>query len=182
MEQRSQFEQKAPLIDPNGFGQYIIETVVKDDFDDCDVDIFIFGSFVNPSVSIDRNEHRSDIDVFIAVDQWSGPIADVGIFLFASDTETPQSFVDYCNQNNWTAADRPDREWQCSVNEAWERIPASARVILERSAQTAVYRNKQERETGLARTVDLFIGSKNQFKRTSEPNSRLHVWPSQQSH
>ena len=181
MENRKQFEKNAPLIEPYKFGQYIRETVIKDDFESCKIDIFLFGSMANPAVSIDRNEHLSDIDVFIVVDGWSGPIADVGIFLFASETETPQSFDDYCDKHNWGAADLQDREWECNVDEAWERISRPTQALLERSAQIAVFRNKKERQTGLARTVDLFIGSKHQFNRTSEPDARLHVWPSKQA-
>lgn len=177
MSNLEQFRTNAPLIDPYNFGRYVQQEVLGEAFDQSGVDIYLFGSFVNPNTAIDESGHRSDIDVFVTVEEWNTPVADTGIFLFASETTEPESYREYCDQNHWGGAELPDREWDCDVDEAWDRLEPETRTALAESAQMAVFRNEQEQDAGTARTVDLFIGSHRQFDRTAESGARLHVWP-----
>lgn len=176
--QRTSFEAKAPLIDLEQLAQMLTSEIIASELLSQADSVWLFASFVNPNKEIDTGRKASDLDVFVRVPDWEMPIADSGIPIFASSQPTSDLYETMTDDLNWQGHDAPDRQWDCSPDEAWKSLPEPVQITLFRCTRKLFHATQEDREKNRGRIYDILIGNEVQFKWATyyDENDRLLIW------
>lgn len=164
---RNELREKAPLVEPDELKQLIVREIVDDKLREWAAGVWLLGSFVNPGRDIDSKDKRSDLDAFVLVPDWEFPQAGSGMAMFAEavDEEVPTIFEQVTDGKSWSPMEGPESVlWECSVDEAWEQLPACVQRSLVNSTQTGVYAIEEDKRNGRARCCDLIVGNEAQLE------------------
>lgn len=180
-------KEKAPLVDVDELTDQVLFDIIDDELRERADSVWMLGSFVNPGREIDTKGGRSDIDVFIQLPDWDFPQAGTGMAMFASDSRSdiPAIYDRITTRNSWSPIEGPESVvWECSVDEAWERMPADVQRSLVESTKNGFFANEEDRQAGKPRHYDLLVGNQAQleFNRTLERRNGAklidtRIWP-----
>lgn len=162
---RRELNAKAPLVDLAELREVVVSEIMTPTLRDWTDGVWLLGSFVNPGRSIDANGKSSDLDVFVRLPDWDLPQAETGIAMVASEPKeaVPSAVRELADR--WEPIEGPASVvWECSVDEAWERIPEPVKRTLVASTKEGFFATESDRRQGTPRCFDFVVGNDAQLE------------------
>lgn len=161
---RETLERKAPLVDLEGMTEKIVTEVVDSRLRQRAESLWILGSFADPEKEIDAGETPSDLDLFLTVPEWDLPIADSEIPVLASQVSTPDVLGSRFEGTEWDGVGGPGSEWNCSAEDAWERLPEDVQQTFLNGTEWLFFASESDRIINRPRSYHLHVGSRAQLE------------------
>lgn len=171
-----EFQNNAPIIGVEELAEMLRFEMLSDETREKANSIWIVGSFVTPDKDIDTGESHSDLDVFVVLPNWELPIAGTALAMMAPQSDTLARYEQYPEKYNWSSKDTPRWKWDCSAEEAWERIPEHAQKTLVQSTERYFFATDDDIEENRQRSYELNIANQQQLEHAVKDIPALEIW------
>lgn len=169
---RNEFESKAPLVNHDELVEIVTEELLTDKLQRVAAGVWLTGSFVNSKKPLDTGDSPSDMDLLVPVCDWEYPIISSALALVAPQVELPKVYdvtdtewkrkTPPMVEETFTSADPEElpsiTRWDCSAEDAWNRLPDYVCTTLERSINCGFYASKSDAEARIIRSYHVVIG------------------------
>lgn len=170
-EKKAALQDNAPLIDFDELRNIVLEEMLTPETRTKAHSVWISGNFSDPTYDIATEDSPSSLDLFVLIPDWTLPPADCGIPIMAPEVEMPPAYQNF--DDAWESKGTETDRWDCSPQEAWNRLPNHAQETLKNSAKKGFYASEADVEDGLMRGYELSIGNEKHFQHGRRPRSDI---------
>lgn len=96
--------------------------------------------------------------------------------LFAPQAATPEIFDDYHVDRTWKGTEAPEKEWDCSAEDAWKQLPRYAQKTLVNGTYKGFFANEKDRKSENVRFYDMHISNLNQLLYDMKTTPGTCIW------
>ncbi|WP_139172838.1 hypothetical protein [Halopelagius longus] len=173
---KSEFRKKAPRLEFDDMETIVVEEILNEDILKQTRDIWLHGSFIDPNSEIDKGDKRSDLDIFVVVPNWNLPAVTSGITWAASQAPTLEDLDHLRDHYTWKELPSKEKKWNCTAEEAWEKLPECVRKTFIRASHRFFFANDNDYREKKMRNYDVFIGNISQFQYHKTIGPKAKIW------